>query len=334
MLSEKDMENAIAENPNRYLGEEGLELIERQYRIGGYIFDLLFKDRHGAKLIVEIQKGTLDRVHTYKILDYYDGFKEKHPDEFIELMVIANQVPEERKKRLRSWGVEFREIPLSDFISDSPSDILISPNKQTTTASVKAVKVLSGDSVPIDYVTRKSYELFKEQKNRFVEELLRVDKDMTLRVNWVELSDDNINKHTNWFIGFVPKKWGVFKAGWFGIHFGFASHRDRKTGLQSVRFNVGVEKPLKAEFRDEFKKDVVNSLKRRNINLPGCAIWPDVGFRGAKLIETELVELESDSWQKVLNRYQSMGEFVQVVEDVIKEYYNRGCFSAHLDFPD
>jgi hypothetical protein len=30
MLSEKDMENAIAENPNRYLGEEGLELKKKE----------------------------------------------------------------------------------------------------------------------------------------------------------------------------------------------------------------------------------------------------------------------------------------------------------------
>src|SRR4030042_6190158 len=118
IITEKDMEDAIAQNPKRYLSEDGLELIERQYRIGGYIFDLLFKDRHGAKLIVEIQKGTLDREHTYKILDYYDGFRDKHPKDFIELMVMANKIPDERKKRLRSWGVEFREGPEAEVVSE------------------------------------------------------------------------------------------------------------------------------------------------------------------------------------------------------------------------
>lgn len=54
MLSEKDMEDAIARDSARYLGEDGLQLVERQYRIGGYIFDMLFTDRHGAKIIVEI----------------------------------------------------------------------------------------------------------------------------------------------------------------------------------------------------------------------------------------------------------------------------------------
>jgi hypothetical protein len=329
MLSEKDMENAIAENPNSYLGEEGLELVARQYRIGGYIFDLLFKDRHGAKLIVEIQKGTLDRAHTYKILDYYDGFREKHPEEFIELMVIANQVPEERKKRLRSWGIEFREIPLVDFISDSLTKPI--PPQQITATHAKEV---NSYLIMTDKSQRESYELFKEQKNRFVAELLQADKDVKVRVNWKELSDDNINKHTNWFIGFAPNKWGTFKTGWFGIHFGFASHRDRKTGLHSVRFNVGVEKPLKTEFHEKFKRDVVTLLKDRNISLPGCFIWPDVGFRRSKLIEAKLIELDEDSWKKALNTYLSMGDFIQVVTGVIKEYYNRGCFSVHLNFTE
>ncbi len=122
MLSEKEMEDAIAKNPKRFLGEDGLTLVARQHRIGSYIFDLLFKDRHGGKLIVEIQKGTLDREHTYKILDYYDEYKEKNPTEFIELMLIANTIPIERKKRLSSHGISFKEIPEKEFLNE---DVMI-----------------------------------------------------------------------------------------------------------------------------------------------------------------------------------------------------------------
>lgn len=75
------MEDQIAKDPEKFLGEEGLSLVERQTRVGTYIFDLLFKDRHGGKLIVEIQKGTLDRPHTYKIMDYYQEYKDRHPTE-------------------------------------------------------------------------------------------------------------------------------------------------------------------------------------------------------------------------------------------------------------
>ena len=114
LLTEKLMENAIAQNPEKYL-EEGLILIKRQYRIGSYIFDLLFQDRHGAKLIVELQKGTLDRNHTYKIFDYYDEYKTQNPEQFVELMIIANRIPRERRERLSSQGISFKEIPESDF---------------------------------------------------------------------------------------------------------------------------------------------------------------------------------------------------------------------------
>jgi RecB family endonuclease NucS len=79
MINEDDMENAIISDPEKYIGEKGLKLISRQFRIGKYIFDLLFEDRHGGKLIVELQKGTLDREHTYKILDYYDEYREAYP---------------------------------------------------------------------------------------------------------------------------------------------------------------------------------------------------------------------------------------------------------------
>lgn len=115
MISEKVMEDAIVNDPEKYLGEKGLKLLERQYKIGNYIFDLLFEDRHGTKLIVEIQRGTLDRHHTYKILDYYDEYKEKNPDCFIELMIIANRIPHERRRRLDAHGVSWKEIPEKEF---------------------------------------------------------------------------------------------------------------------------------------------------------------------------------------------------------------------------
>jgi len=47
MISEKDMEEAIVRNPAKYIGEEGLRLVARQYSVGRYRFDLLFEDRHG-----------------------------------------------------------------------------------------------------------------------------------------------------------------------------------------------------------------------------------------------------------------------------------------------
>lgn len=167
MFSEKDMEDAISQNPEKYLGEAGLILLSRQYRIGNYIFDLLFEDRHGAKFIVELQKGVLDRTHTYKILDYYHEFKEKNPTEFIELMVIANRITNERKKRLSDWGVSFKEIPESDFINIGKSSVNSGDIKISTTIKEKEnhqIKISGKNSIKwsIDEL-RKAYAGYSDK---------------------------------------------------------------------------------------------------------------------------------------------------------------------------
>ena len=326
MFSEKDMEDAIVRDPGRYLGEDGLELVARQYRVSNYIFDLLFTDRHGSKLIVEIQKGTLDRNHQYKILDYYDGFREKHPEEFIELMVLANHIPTERKRRLRAWGVEYREVPETEFVSGNHTDI----GNTTHQPTVKRVKSNIKIHPVIEEAQMKSYQLFKDQKNRFVEALLKADTNVTLQLNW---KDVDLTKPGNWFIEFIPNRWGVFKQGGFGIHFSFKYYRDRTTKTEYVRLPVGVERPLKPEFVDKFKDDVIESLKGRKVTLPECELWPNVSIGGGrKLLDTRVV-LDDNSWEKALDRYSMLDEFVDVVADVIKHYYNRGCFTVDLDFP-
>ena len=115
-LLENQMEELIAQDPCYYLKEDGLKLISRQYRIGKYIFDLLFKDRHGAKVIVELQRGVLDRNHCYKIFDYLDEYRSQNPNEFIDVMIVANEITSERKKMLTAKSVKYLEIPEKEFI--------------------------------------------------------------------------------------------------------------------------------------------------------------------------------------------------------------------------
>jgi RecB family endonuclease NucS len=185
MFTEKDMENAIICNPEKYIGEEGLKLITQQFHIGKYIFDLLFEDRHRGKLIVELQKGTLDRNHTYKILDYYDEYKESHPKEFIDLMVIANTIPPERKKRLSALGIAFKEIPMSEVIKDSEE---ISPTTYQEKNS-KISEIRSNNEVNIDDNVMSLYELFKSQKNQFVKALKDYDPGIKIKMDFKDLSE-------------------------------------------------------------------------------------------------------------------------------------------------
>lgn len=117
-LNEKDMEDLIIKNPQKYLNEPDLKLVSRQYSIGTYRFDLLFQDRHSGKVIVEIQRGTLDRNHTYKILDYFDEYKNRNPSTFIDLIIVANKITQERRDRLSSYGISFFEISESIFLAD------------------------------------------------------------------------------------------------------------------------------------------------------------------------------------------------------------------------
>jgi len=152
-LTERDMEDLIVLSPERYINEDGLKLVARQYRIGTYIFDLLFEDRHKSKLLVEIQKGTLDRNHTYKILDYYAQYKENNPSEFVELMIVANIISSERKERLSFHGIEFKEIAESRFLSD-PSFV-----ERNTLLSADQT-----DSLVVDQ-TRNTVPDFSEQSN-------------------------------------------------------------------------------------------------------------------------------------------------------------------------
>ncbi len=109
-MSEKQMAEVIIAHAHELLGEQ-LSLISRNLWIGRYELDLLFEDRHGAKLIVELQIGSLDRYHLYKVLDYYDEYKTRHPQEFVEVMVVANLISPERKERLAKRGINYREIP-------------------------------------------------------------------------------------------------------------------------------------------------------------------------------------------------------------------------------
>jgi len=58
--SEKQLENIIKTYPKDFLGEE-LIFLEQQPHMGGWIPYLLFKDKSGVPVIVELQLGEFDR---------------------------------------------------------------------------------------------------------------------------------------------------------------------------------------------------------------------------------------------------------------------------------
>jgi tetratricopeptide (TPR) repeat protein len=140
-LSEADMEYLVAKYPEHFI-EKGLTLIGRQICFGQNRLDILFQDRKDAKLIVELQKGTLDRKHLYRMLDYYDDFKRHNPNDEIELLIIANEITLERKEKLYKRDIEFKEIPMSAFISvakqmNEYKNLPSSSNKDSTSTDIE-----------------------------------------------------------------------------------------------------------------------------------------------------------------------------------------------------
>lgn len=71
----------------------------------------------------------MDRNHTYKIFDYYFEYKKKYPDQYIDLMVVANIIPRERRERLQDHGVKYKEIPEKTFVDDLDGVLMLSESQ-------------------------------------------------------------------------------------------------------------------------------------------------------------------------------------------------------------
>lgn len=113
-MLEKNFENVLHSYPE--LIEEGLKFSGRQVSIGGKFVDLLFIDRFGQKLIIELKKGIIKREHIAQLLDYEGHFlTADNPN--IRVMLIGNRVPMNLRNSLDHHGFEWKEIPVEELIT-------------------------------------------------------------------------------------------------------------------------------------------------------------------------------------------------------------------------
>jgi len=173
------------------------------------------------------------------------------------------------------------------------------------------------------------YRFFKEQKERFVEALKKAYSNINLLLNWNDVSLDNPG---NWFIMFAPMEWGRFIHGFSGIHYTFA-YRQERNGSEYVRLSLGVEKPLKSEFKKDFKIDVISLIKSKGLHFTEqFDLWPDAGVqKGTKLLETR-TPLNENAWKEIFDRYLSLDTFNDLVGEVIRRYNIEGKFTEKLSF--
>ena len=307
-------------------------------------------------MIVEIQLGTLDRNHTYKILDYYDEYKAKQPGEFIELMVVANRIPYERRHRLNATGISWREIPVENFLALNPnisaketphpyanglSHESGSPDMDNPLTLMKRHNSSRGRHIPMTDIPD-IFLQYQKWTNLFLDALGKIEPPAKIDVDGRNVRPDNSN---NWFTSFSPVSWGRKVRGassGFGKSVGAGytiKHIRNSHGEHFMRLYFGLEDPLKREIREEFKKEVSIAIAMQKIPLPpGCLVWPNIKFDGFRILGTYILEcqpipLGDDTWSKAIDNYSILNrEFNQLILQFIRKYYEQGAFLDKLEF--
>ncbi len=113
-MTEREMEDLLWDHPEKLLNEP-LQKFERQPVSAIGRPDLIFVDRIGRLIVVELKRDTLQRAAIPQIVDYFGLVKSRFPDRVVELIVIANQIPPERRTSCAQYNIDAIEIPQKKF---------------------------------------------------------------------------------------------------------------------------------------------------------------------------------------------------------------------------
>src|SRR5260370_12572056 len=113
-MTEREMEDLLWYHSENLL-HESLKTLRRRLRSRVGIADLVFEDSLGRLLVVEVKKGKLPRGAINQLVDYLGMLKTKFPARPIELMVVANSIPQERRVACEQYDIECREISEKKF---------------------------------------------------------------------------------------------------------------------------------------------------------------------------------------------------------------------------
>ena len=152
-MIEREMEDLLWQHTEKLLNEP-LKQFRRQARSSIGRSDLVFTDRLGRLLVIEIKRGKLERQAIDQLHDYYGSLKKEFPDQPVELMAIAHSIPDERKIACERLNIEPREISEKrfrdvasevgyDFLSERTKDSVES-NGGPTKGEKKAVTETAG----------------------------------------------------------------------------------------------------------------------------------------------------------------------------------------------
>ena len=113
-MIEREMEDLLWDHPEKFLNEP-LQQFERQPASAVGRADLIFVDRIGRLLVIELKRDTLERGAVTQLVDYYGMLKARFPDKSVELMIVASRIPPERRIACEQFNIEAVEIPQKKF---------------------------------------------------------------------------------------------------------------------------------------------------------------------------------------------------------------------------
>jgi hypothetical protein len=185
-MLEKDIENLIALFPKDFFPKEELTLISQQHTVKKRRIDILFKDKYGRYIIVEVKRGILSREASGQIIEYYGLLKEQFPDKNIELILCANTIPYERKSFLENVGIECKEIPVSQIVNIAERykyTFLDSKKYDSENINLTQIQPASSDSINEEITTW----IFQANPKEY--DILNA------------LSDERLENNIHWYVG-------------------------------------------------------------------------------------------------------------------------------------
>jgi Endonuclease NucS C-terminal domain len=114
-MLERTMEDLIAQFPDELFPNSGLTLVGRQksFKDVGR-FDLLFRDRHGTRVLMELKARVAKYEDATQLARYKDEL-ERRGTQNVLMWLIAPQIPNSVREFLDRIGIEYSEIHEAQF---------------------------------------------------------------------------------------------------------------------------------------------------------------------------------------------------------------------------
>lgn len=113
-MDERTLQEIIFKYPS--LIENMLLAKGMEVQVQGKRVDVLFEDRHGQKLILEVKKGTIRREDVAQLLDY-EGYFVSKENPNVRVMLVGTRVPENLRRSLDHHGFEWRELSITSLVN-------------------------------------------------------------------------------------------------------------------------------------------------------------------------------------------------------------------------